>query len=161
MVQTGWPSCHPTDSVGPLKETRINSQLININFFSWRHMSRRTSESEVPVDGFILVSSVASLPRKWHCCIYAGPVTPLHYLLVNFRWWMQNSCECLHVGVGMCWWRELLSWSCGLEDSDDSQLYFCPDQGNVVFASAVDGWGFRSARLTAVSFHVLSWSLSW
>ena len=78
-----WPSCHPTDSVGPLKETRINSQSININFFSWRHMSRRKSESEVPMDGFILVSSIASLPRKWRCCIYAGPVTPLQYLLVH------------------------------------------------------------------------------
>jgi len=38
---------------------------------------------------------------------------------------------------------QLLAWSSGLEDSDDSQLYFCPDQGNVVFASAADGWGFR------------------
>ncbi|KAK2178328.1 hypothetical protein NP493_547g01002 [Ridgeia piscesae] len=30
-----------------------------------------------------------------------------------------------------------------MEDSDDSSLYFSPDQDNVVFASAVDGWGFR------------------
>ena len=43
---------------------------------------------------------------------------------------------------------QLLSWSCGLEDSDDSQLYFCPDQGNVVFASAADGWGFRFVYLS-------------
>ena len=37
----------------------------------------------------------------------------------------------------------LYDWSDGLEDSDDSTLYFSPDQGNVVFASAIDGWGFR------------------
>ncbi|XP_046400557.1 elongation factor-like GTPase 1 isoform X2 [Ischnura elegans] len=34
-------------------------------------------------------------------------------------------------------------WSSGLEDVDDSNLYFSPDQGNVIFASAVDGWGFE------------------
>lgn len=34
-------------------------------------------------------------------------------------------------------------WSDGLQDNDDSSLYFCPEQGNVVFASALDGWGFR------------------
>lgn len=34
-------------------------------------------------------------------------------------------------------------WSDGLQDTDDSSLYFCPVQGNVVFASALDGWGFR------------------
>lgn len=34
-------------------------------------------------------------------------------------------------------------WSAGLEETDDSHLYFSPDQGNVVFASAIDGWGFR------------------
>lgn len=36
----------------------------------------------------------------------------------------------------------LYDWSAGLEDADDSHLYFSPDQGNVIFASAVDGWGF-------------------
>ncbi|KAJ3417616.1 Cytoplasmic GTPase/eEF2-like protein (ribosomal biogenesis) [Chytridiales sp. JEL 0842] len=30
-----------------------------------------------------------------------------------------------------------------LEDRDDSHLYFSPEQGNVIFASAVDGWAFR------------------
>ncbi|XP_048419024.1 elongation factor-like GTPase 1 isoform X2 [Stegostoma tigrinum] len=34
-------------------------------------------------------------------------------------------------------------WSAGLEETDDSHLYFAPDQGNVVFGSAIDGWGFR------------------
>ncbi|XP_054473537.1 elongation factor-like GTPase 1 [Anoplopoma fimbria] len=29
-----------------------------------------------------------------------------------------------------------------VEEADDSLLYFSPDQGNVVFASAIDGWGF-------------------
>lgn len=38
---------------------------------------------------------------------------------------------------------QVYDWSAGLEEVDDSHLYFSPDQGNVVFASAVDGWGFR------------------
>lgn len=29
------------------------------------------------------------------------------------------------------------------EEGDDSNIYFSPDQGNVIFASALDGWGFR------------------
>lgn len=37
---------------------------------------------------------------------------------------------------------KLYDWSDGLQEADDSHLYFSPDQGNVVFASAVDGWGF-------------------
>ncbi|XP_066994936.2 elongation factor-like GTPase 1 [Anabrus simplex] len=36
----------------------------------------------------------------------------------------------------------LYDWSTGLEDADDSHLYFTPELGNVIFASAVDGWGF-------------------
>lgn len=32
--------------------------------------------------------------------------------------------------------------SSGLDEADDSNLYFVPEQGNVVFASAADGWGF-------------------
>lgn len=38
--------------------------------------------------------------------------------------------------------EQIYDWSAGLEDTDDSHLYFSPDHGNVVFASAVDGWGF-------------------
>lgn len=34
-------------------------------------------------------------------------------------------------------------WSDGLQDMDDSSLYFSPEQGNVIFTSALDGWGFR------------------
>ena len=37
----------------------------------------------------------------------------------------------------------LYDCSAGLEEADDSLLYFSPDQGNVVFTSAIDGWGFR------------------
>ena len=36
----------------------------------------------------------------------------------------------------------MYDWSVGLEETDDSALYFSPEQGNVVFASALDGWGF-------------------
>ena len=38
--------------------------------------------------------------------------------------------------------EQVYDWSTGLEDMDDSHLYFSPDQGNVVFISAIDGWGF-------------------
>jgi len=34
-------------------------------------------------------------------------------------------------------------WSTAIEAADDSDLYFSPQQGNVVFASAADGWAFR------------------
>lgn len=33
-------------------------------------------------------------------------------------------------------------WSSGLEEADDSKLYFTPESGNVLFASAADGWAF-------------------
>ncbi|XP_043277301.1 elongation factor-like GTPase 1 isoform X2 [Venturia canescens] len=33
-------------------------------------------------------------------------------------------------------------WQSALEEVDDSNLYFSPEQGNVLFASAVDGWAF-------------------
>lgn len=39
--------------------------------------------------------------------------------------------------------KEVSEWASGLEDADDENLYFSPEKGNVVFASAVDGWGFR------------------
>uniref|UniRef100_A0A671FQA7 Elongation factor-like GTPase 1 n=2 Tax=Rhinolophus ferrumequinum TaxID=59479 RepID=A0A671FQA7_RHIFE len=38
--------------------------------------------------------------------------------------------------------EQVYDWSAGLENTDDSHLYFSPDQGNVVFTSAIDGWGF-------------------
>ena len=37
---------------------------------------------------------------------------------------------------------EFFDWSDGLEDADDSDLYFSPERGNVVFASAYDNWAF-------------------
>lgn len=39
--------------------------------------------------------------------------------------------------------KEVSEWASGLDDIDDENLYFSPEKGNVVFASAVDGWGFR------------------
>lgn len=30
-----------------------------------------------------------------------------------------------------------------LEDCDDSSIYFTPENGNVIFCSAIDGWAFR------------------
>ena len=37
---------------------------------------------------------------------------------------------------------DVFDWSSGLEDADDSNLYFSPESGNVVFCSAYDGWAF-------------------
>jgi len=39
--------------------------------------------------------------------------------------------------------NHIYDWSTGMDDIDDSDLYFSPEQGNVIFASAIDGWGFR------------------
>ena len=38
--------------------------------------------------------------------------------------------------------ESVFDWSSGLEEQDDSSLYFYPDQENIIFASAIDGWGF-------------------
>ncbi|KAG9352259.1 hypothetical protein JZ751_020672 [Albula glossodonta] len=53
--------------------------------------------------------------------------------------------------------EQVYDWSAGLEETDDSHLYFSPDQGNVVFASAIDGWGFRYFTLfsTISSLHTI------
>ena len=37
---------------------------------------------------------------------------------------------------------DVFDWSSGLEEADDSNLYFSPESGNVVFCSAYDGWAF-------------------
>ncbi|KAI9328779.1 hypothetical protein BDR26DRAFT_873524 [Obelidium mucronatum] len=37
-----------------------------------------------------------------------------------------------------------------LEDRDDEHLYFSPEKGNVVFASAIDGWAFRIDQFAAI-----------
>ncbi|KAK2588807.1 hypothetical protein KPH14_001682 [Odynerus spinipes] len=38
--------------------------------------------------------------------------------------------------------RNLADWQSVLDEVDDSNLYFSPEQGNVLFTSAVDCWGF-------------------
>ncbi len=38
--------------------------------------------------------------------------------------------------------KQTYDWSSGLDDVDDSSVYFSPENGNVVFGSAIDGWGF-------------------
>ncbi|AOW04139.1 P-loop containing nucleoside triphosphate hydrolase protein [Yarrowia lipolytica] len=46
-------------------------------------------------------------------------------------------------------WRE--SGKTGtFEDEDDSELYFSPEKNNVIFASAIDGWGFTVAQFVAI-----------
>lgn len=37
--------------------------------------------------------------------------------------------------------QQTFDWS--MEERDDSDIYFDPARGNVVFASAIDGWAFR------------------
>ncbi|KAI8819560.1 uncharacterized protein EV422DRAFT_97212 [Fimicolochytrium jonesii] len=37
-----------------------------------------------------------------------------------------------------------------LEHHDDSMLYFSPDAGNVIFASAIDGWAFRIEQFAQI-----------
>lgn len=32
------------------------------------------------------------------------------------------------------------------QEKDDEDLYFAPERGNVIFASAIDGWGFRIGK---------------
>jgi len=32
------------------------------------------------------------------------------------------------------------------QEKDDQNIYFSPDRGNVVFTSALDGWGFRVGK---------------
>ena len=55
---------------------------------------------------------------------------------------------------------EVFDWSSGLDEADDSDLYFSPDAGNVLFASAVDGWAFGvvSLKLTCQITFLNVWS---
>lgn len=32
------------------------------------------------------------------------------------------------------------------KEKDDEDIYFAPEKGNVIFASAIDGWGFRVGK---------------
>lgn len=34
------------------------------------------------------------------------------------------------------------------QEKDDEDIYFAPDRGNVIFASAIDGWGFRVGKFS-------------
>lgn len=36
------------------------------------------------------------------------------------------------------------------KEKDDEDLYFAPDNGNVIFASAIDGWGFRVGKFAQI-----------
>ncbi|XP_028967581.1 elongation factor-like GTPase 1 [Galendromus occidentalis] len=45
-----------------------------------------------------------------------------------------SKCECSE--------DQVFDWDAGLDEIDDSNLYFDPIRGNVVFTSATDGWGF-------------------
>lgn len=38
--------------------------------------------------------------------------------------------------------QQSYDWNVNLEDKDDEDLYFMPEKNNVIFASALDGWGF-------------------
>ncbi|GAV07633.1 hypothetical protein RvY_17448 [Ramazzottius varieornatus] len=46
--------------------------------------------------------------------------------------------------------KETFDWDAGLEEADDSSLYFQPELGNVAFVSAVDGWGFTTEHFAAI-----------
>lgn len=51
-------------------------------------------------------------------------------------------------------------WSSGLDDADDSNLYFSPEDGNVVFASAIDGWGFTIDDFAEILAKKLGFSIA-
>jgi ribosome assembly protein 1 len=53
---------------------------------------------------------------------------------------------------------DMFDWSSGLEDADDSQLYFSPEQGNVIFASAADGWAFSLETFVEIYTKKLNFS---
>lgn len=36
------------------------------------------------------------------------------------------------------------------EEKDDEDIYFAPEQGNVIFASAIDGWAFRISQFAQI-----------
>lgn len=44
--------------------------------------------------------------------------------------------------------NKVYDWS--VEDRDDSDIYFDPARGNVIFASAVDGWAFRVQQFASL-----------
>lgn len=55
--------------------------------------------------------------------------------------------------------RNLADWQSGLlEEMDDSSLYFSPEQGNVLFTSAADGWGFSVREFAKIYSDKLGFS---
>ena len=46
--------------------------------------------------------------------------------------------------------QQSYDWNVGLEDKDDSNLYFMPEKNNVIFASALDGWAFTISSFSRV-----------
>ena len=53
---------------------------------------------------------------------------------------------------------EVFDWATGLEDADDSDIYFSPDVGNVLFASAYDGWAFDLGSFAKIYSEKLGFS---
>ncbi|XP_063981868.1 elongation factor-like GTPase 1 [Diachasmimorpha longicaudata] len=49
-------------------------------------------------------------------------------------------------------------WQSVLLETDDSNLYFSPEQGNVLFTSAVDGWGFQISNFAKMFSEKLGFS---
>lgn len=54
--------------------------------------------------------------------------------------------------------RDLADWQSVLEELDDSNLYFSPEQGNVLFSSATDGWGFGVQAFARIFANKLGFS---
>ncbi|XP_018046309.1 PREDICTED: elongation factor-like GTPase 1 [Atta colombica] len=54
--------------------------------------------------------------------------------------------------------RDLADWQSVLEEIDDSNLYFSPEQGNVLFTSAIDGWGFSIMEFAKIYSNKLGFS---
>ncbi|XP_011871394.1 PREDICTED: elongation factor Tu GTP-binding domain-containing protein 1 [Vollenhovia emeryi] len=54
--------------------------------------------------------------------------------------------------------RDLADWQSVLEELDDSNLYFSPEQGNVLFTSAIDGWGFGIVEFAKIYSNKLGFS---
>ena len=54
--------------------------------------------------------------------------------------------------------NDVFDWSSGLEDADDSHLYFSPENENVVFCSAIDGWAFSLRTFAKIFSQKLGFS---
>lgn len=54
--------------------------------------------------------------------------------------------------------RDLADWQSVFEEMDDSNLYFSPEQGNVLFTSAIDGWGFGIKEFAKIYSNKLGFS---